>query len=528
MTIKVLKRPALVEESEALDREYRAARWVYNRLLDFELEHQRILDAVSPKLARVGRLIARLNRRDRWRERASEGSWAPRERAELRSTLIALRDQLRKKRNADPKWKVALNWPREKAGDKRCRRKRGESDEDFDARNKKAFRTRREMHALEVYADSRCYWATFNAQKRSVEQALKTVLKARTAGMPAQLRRPKRRDPGRLTVSLNGHQIGFVILDQGQVVDPDRPFVDQKASPWWTMSLRLKSGFVKFRAKIGNCQDMPADSSIKVVELCRRREGHLWKYHVCITVEGSWPEQAREASQVVGIDTGHRYLDDGSIRAWVWYGSDGERGDVVLPPKCRTHLEKAQEIQAGLDQRFNAIETAHRSRYAYRAHLLRLGVRTEEQQAWLVFETRREIDIRAHKRKVRDIRSRVYGEAIRQLRKRYRACGIDVNGKSVQRLEQEEQKPRKSRQNRDMVAAYELKVLCERYGIADLGVTSRKSTRECPGCSKEREISKDLVIWCPECDLSCDQDFGAAYVMMCRAVDAVREPARKC
>lgn len=517
MTIKVIKRPAIVEETPELDREYRAARWVYNRLLDFEFEHQRRLDEVSPRLSRVGRLIARLNRRDRWRERASSGTWAPRERAELRAALIELRDQLRKDRNANPRWKEVLNWPREKAGEKKCRRKRGESDEDFEVRKAKAFRSRREMHVLEVYADSRCNWATFNAQKASVDQALKMVLKVRKAGMPAQLRRPKRQDPGRITAARNGQQIGFEVLDQDK-------------HPWWTMRLRLKSGWVRFRAKVGNFDEVPDDATIKVVELCRRREGQIWKYHVCITVEGSWPECERQPNHVVGIDTGHRFFPDGSIRAWVWYGSDGARGEVVLPPKCQELLEKAQTIQTELDKRFNSFGTRHRSRHAYRAHLLRSGVRSEEEQAWLTWETRREIDIKAKKRRAREIRTKLYEAVLRQLRHRYRACGIDVNGRSVQRLQKEEQQSHKSRRNRDLTAAYELKTLCERYGIGDSGATARKSTMECPGCGQERETSKDLIIWCPTCDLSCDQDFGAAYVMMCRTVEVLanrQEDSRK-
>src|SRR5690606_41544275 len=68
--MKCMNRPAkIVSGHEELDAEYRAARWTYHRLLDFEDQHQRLLDEVAeqcaPGIRRVARLIAILWRRQR-------------------------------------------------------------------------------------------------------------------------------------------------------------------------------------------------------------------------------------------------------------------------------------------------------------------------------------------------------------------------------------------------------------------------------------------------------------------------------
>lgn len=510
--IKVIHRPVrILSDTHVLDREFRAARWIYHRLLDFELEHQAMLDAAFPRLTRVGKLLGRLKRRDRWRERVT-GGWAPKERPELRKALEELRVELRKERNADPRWKELLGWPRDKVGEKRVRRQKDESDEKFEERRAKAYRSRREQHAINVYAQRRCHWDAYNAQKKFVDQAVKTVLKVRREGRSARLRRPKWSDPGQIQVmprsfewdrqSLTMH----VRLHQG----------------WATFKLRQNTGGVK-----GLMDEWPEDASIRVVELCRERVGNGWKYSVSVTIAGTWTSKIQSGKGVVGIDTGHRQYSDGRIRAWVWYGDDGRRGEVVLPAKCRQHLLQAQAIQEAVDKTFLKMNTGFKNRHLYRRHLLSLGVRTEEQASWLAWETTRERSMRSHRKKARNIRTEIYTQAVRDLRRHYDRMGIDVVGKSVQRLQIDEMTRHNIRQNRDLVSAYSVKVLCERYGIKDMAATARDSTAECPGCHELRETSKDLTIWCPSCDLRCDQDFGAAYIMMCRAADTPREPLPK-
>lgn len=52
MTTKAMCRPArILDGEEALDAEMRAARWVYHRLLDFEDQHQAVLDEAAERAA---------------------------------------------------------------------------------------------------------------------------------------------------------------------------------------------------------------------------------------------------------------------------------------------------------------------------------------------------------------------------------------------------------------------------------------------------------------------------------------------
>ena len=101
--------------------------------------------------------------------------------------------------------------------------------------------------------------------------------------------------------------------------------------------------------------------------------------------------------------------------------------------------------------------------------------------------------------------------------------GIDVVGKSVQLKQTDDCAKHSTRQHRDLVAAYSIKQLCERFGIEDLSVTARNSTAECPRCGHIRKTKADLWLKCEACSLSTDQDHGAAYVLMCRAVGAARK-----
>ena len=80
VSVLTLNRPAIIVSDEArLGAEFRAASWAHHRLLDFEDEHQRHLDAVAediaPGIVRVGRILARLARRQRRSERSVEGTW---------------------------------------------------------------------------------------------------------------------------------------------------------------------------------------------------------------------------------------------------------------------------------------------------------------------------------------------------------------------------------------------------------------------------------------------------------------------
>src|SRR5262245_6465276 len=226
-----MNRPALVESDEQrLDAEFRSARWLYHRLLDFEDLHQKELDraaeAAAPGIVRVGRILARLSRRARRRERTTEGQWSPDPRPGLAERLRSTLAELRAARNADPRWGEACAWADTPADDAPARggirRKSGETDEDFAWRSAKRRDrlTRREAYRAELYAGRRIYWGTWNALLRSVDQARKSVLQRRKQGLPAEWRRPRWSDDGTLTADS-----GFRVVDREGL--------------WWTIEMRL-------------------------------------------------------------------------------------------------------------------------------------------------------------------------------------------------------------------------------------------------------------------------------------------------
>jgi len=100
-----LNRPAILESDEQrIDAEYRSANWVHHRLLDFEQEHQKVLDAtaneIAPGIIRAGRIVAKLARRAKRAERTTEGRWAPNPRGDLCARLRLRLGELREKRKS--------------------------------------------------------------------------------------------------------------------------------------------------------------------------------------------------------------------------------------------------------------------------------------------------------------------------------------------------------------------------------------------------------------------------------------------
>jgi hypothetical protein len=202
------------------------------------------------KRRRVERILAKLARRARWKERASDGAWCPNPRPELYELLRDRLAAMRKVRNADPRWKQALDWADEEVGapkavrrrrakpPEKIRRRKTETDEAFAKRfdllthdetdehyakklEKSPRRTRREAYRAELYKQRRIYWGTWNALVKSVDQARNDVLKSRKNGVPAEIRRPKYRDP----VTLTAERGGIRIIEQGEL--------------WWTLELRV-------------------------------------------------------------------------------------------------------------------------------------------------------------------------------------------------------------------------------------------------------------------------------------------------
>lgn len=550
-----LNRPAKIESDEhRLDTEYRAVRWAHHRLLDFEDQHQRVLDAAAeqaaPGITRVGRILAKLARRAKRAAHTPEGTWAPNPRPELAKALRGRLAVLRKQRNADPQWKSALAWADEQTGEPKAVRRRkakdpskvqrrknetdeafakrfellthDETDEHYAAKVAAApRRTRREQYRAEIYRQRRCYWGSWNAVVRSVDQARADVLRRRKQGMPSEWRRPRFRNP----VTLAADAGGVRVIEAGRL--------------WWTLEIRigLADEWVRIRAKCGNWHDFEPDQ-ITTAKLTRRKDGERWSYSLSLTVEGVEKREGRQEKRApewatdgtVAFDWGHREHghpnERDGLRAFAWLGDDGAKGEVLLPRECREALDEIDAMKGRLDTAWNArkktLGLSDRNRHGYRRRLMRSGVRTEEESNWLQWEMRYERRIAKRRKRIANLRKETYIQAVRMLRKRYRNFAFEGEAvESIKRQQTEDETRRRVRSNRDMVTRYEFVALCERFGAVLTTVPARNTTRECPDCGHLSENGPELLVTCAGCGRTRDKDEGAARVILRRAEEAL-------
>lgn len=525
--MKAMHRPAIIlEGNDQLNEEMRSARWLHHRLLDFEDEHQRLLDATAeeaaPGIVRAGRIVARLQRRQKRRDRACKGTWTPDPHPELLARVRQKLAVLRRQRNAAAAWKEACRWadtPAPAAPERgKARRRAGESDEEFAARCAKRRNqlTRREAYRSQLYvahvADganerSRIYWGTWNALLRSVDQARKMVLARRKQGLPAQWRRPRWDAP----LTLAADSGGFRVIERGK--------------PWWVLETRLRHGWVRFRAKCGNWHVLPAEARLRTLKLTRLPDGNRWHYFVSMSV-ANMPEPQHAGCGIVALDWGHREhghpTERDGLRVFTWRDEAGTVGEILLPKACRDVADYEQELKSRLDTVWNARKSRlllpECNRHSYRRRLQRSGVRTDEEHRWLIWEMRYERRCTKKRRRVRDIRRETYLAAIRELRARYDTFAIEDEASwSHRRSDKEEQKPHRKRQNRELSARYEFVQLLERSGATIIPVTARNSTRECPHCGQLHENDAELYRACPVTGLVDDKDELACVTILARA-----------
>ena len=239
----------------------------------------------------------------------------------------------------------------------------------------------------------------------------------------------------------------------------------------------------------------------------------------------------------VAFDWGHREHGHANakegLRAFTWLGGDGCEGEVLIPRECREALDEVDALKSRLDETFNARKAARhlpdRNRHGYRRRLMREGVRTEEESAWLRWEMRYERRIARRRARVLDLRREVYVRAVRELRSRYLTFAFEDESVSQLKITQkDEQMLRRKRSNRDLATRYEFVALCERFGVDIVTVTARNSTKECPepGCGALLpENGPDLVVACPACGTVRDKDRGAARVILKRAKEVLANRA---
>lgn len=525
MEMLVAHRPAIILEGEyLLDQEFRATRWAHHRLLDFEQEHQDRIDQVRnsivPSLVRVHRILGRLT----WRKRNKPRSlgFIPKPRPELEAHLTKVLKGLKDELKADPRWKEVLNWANQAAPDapiKACRRKAGETDEEFDERSaKQKRRSRREDHRIKViYPQIRCFYHTWNQLCKSVDQARSAVLQQRKKGLPAQIRRPRYQD------------------SQTLVVDKPGPYkIVERGSLWWTIEMRLfDNQWVRFKTKIGNWHPVSDSATFKTLQLVRRKDGNGWSYSVSLLIDGVEKRSRYKETGVVALDWGHReHAHDNQnigMRVFYWRGEDGREGEILLPKKCRTLTDKINVLKSRADTLFDTRKAAQgitsRNRYSYRGALRKLQVLTKDQSDWIRWETRIERQISACRKRIDNIRNQTYMTAVQELRKHYKTFVLeDETIVGHRKLDTDEMTRRRKRQNRELSARYQFKTICERLGATLVEVSAYNSTRECPdpGCDGLLEKNgPELLVACPVCGTIRDKDQGAAIVILRRGKEAL-------
>ncbi len=517
-------RPAKIIAGDIeLDAEFRNARWTHHRLLDIEDEHQTFVDRTAeecaPGIVRCGRLVAKLRKRVKRRERTRPGQWSPDPRPELAAVLGKRLAELREQRNADEDWKEALRWfdlPEDDAPERgAARRKSSETDEEYAARcaSRRTKLTRREQRQAALYETRKIHWSTWNALVRTVAQARAAVLKLRKAGLPAEWRRRRWDDDNTITA------------------EPGCWRIVELGKPWCTLQLRLLNGWVTFRAKLGNWHEFDP-KNIKRIQLTRRKSGRSWVYSVtAAVVRVSKGDRGFATSGLVALDWGHREHGHPSategIRVFAWMGDDGEKGEILLPRECRDLADKIDSTKARMDLTWNARAATlgipkSMGRHGYQRELTRRGVLTEEEAAWIAWETRYERRLSSMRDRIENLRRETYLKSVQMLRRRYAIFALESETtKSHRRRAIEEMEPRRMRSNRELSARYAFTEICERFGATPLLVPSRNSTRECPDCGILSDNGPDLIIVCAGCGRARDKDFGACRVILRRAQEAL-------
>jgi Putative transposase DNA-binding domain len=99
-------------------------------------------------------------------------------------------------------------------------------------------------------------------------------------------------------------------------------------------------------------RSIPPNSLIKTVQVCCNKIAQRERWTLSITFDDQRPAITNSDTSSVGIDLGWRALPEG-LRVAKWEGSDGQKGEIVLPQRVLDRLAKAEEIKSGRDRDFD-------------------------------------------------------------------------------------------------------------------------------------------------------------------------------
>lgn len=104
-------------------------------------------------------------------------------------------------------------------------------------------------------------------------------------------------------------------------------------------------------------RELPADAKIKWAYLHRTKIGtqYEWKLQLVLSKD-DWDREDWSGEGEVGIDVGWRLVETG-LRVAYWVGSDGEKGELVIPHDVIGRWRHCAELRSTQDTHFNIMRT---------------------------------------------------------------------------------------------------------------------------------------------------------------------------
>jgi len=377
-------------------------------------------------------------------------------------------------------------------------------------------------------ASKTCSWGTFNAQREAHDRAMKAVFARRKQGLPSEVRFSSDRtrfiaaqiqcEADKKGTEKDPQSWANMTRDDGRGQARLVKLRETSKGAIYELRIRTANGWVCAKVHMRGWE-LPVDARIPTVRLVATPVGHGWRWHACITVVGSWPERELRPG-AVGYDWGHREGTDGSVRAYYYATSDGEHGEIRLPPTVRRALDRANEVRSErsrlLDDARGLVPEMGRSRSPRK--LLRAIRSTPTTAAVLLAylgeETRLATQEDNLRRKAYNIRTEVYRRATRSLNYEVRAIEA-LKKDTMKKMGVEGMTARRGRANRDLVAASEF----ERWSSPTISVPARNTSKTCHVCGEINQIGSATTWKCSGCGTSHDRDHNAAINIMRRALE---------
>jgi hypothetical protein len=98
---------------------------------------------------------------------------------------------------------------------------------------------------------------------------------------------------------------------------------------------------------------LPPDASVRYAYVVKKRSGLRWRYELQLTVAADRSRAPAKRHDAVAVDIGWRRLSSGLVRAGYWSGSDGSRGEILVPRSVEEDLEYVRRLKSVSDLVFN-------------------------------------------------------------------------------------------------------------------------------------------------------------------------------